>query len=94
MYIRVHDWHNDGVFIKATKSLKIVVLTCYLSHSPKIHRKVPSRTLKTENLAINKEKCCHEKYPLLEYDWHNDVLHFEGYNNKKLVLWYIELTGS
>ena len=36
--LRVHDWHNDGVFIKATKSLKIVVLTCYLSHSPKIHR--------------------------------------------------------
>ena len=36
--VRVHDWHNDGVFIKATKSLKIVVLTCYLSHSPKIHR--------------------------------------------------------
>ena len=36
--VRVHDWHNDGVFIKATKSFKIVVLTCYLSHSPKIHR--------------------------------------------------------
>ena len=31
----MHDWHNDGVFIKATKSLKIVVLTCYLSHSLK-----------------------------------------------------------
>ena len=29
---------NDGVFIKATKSLKIVVLTCFLSHSPKIHK--------------------------------------------------------
>ena len=25
-------------FIKATKSLKIVVLTCYLAHLPKIHR--------------------------------------------------------
>ena len=90
----MHDWHNDGFLLKL-KIFKIVVLTSYLSHSPKIHRKVPSRTLKTENLAIKKEKCCHEKYPLLEYnDWHNDVLNFEGYINKKLVLWYIELTGS
>ena len=75
----MHDWHNDGFLLKL-KIFKIVVLTCYLSHSPKIHRKVPSRTLKTENLAIKKEKCCHEKYPLLEYnDWHNDVLNFVGY---------------
>jgi len=36
--LQVHDCHNDGVFNKATKSLKMVVLTCYLSHLPKIHR--------------------------------------------------------
>jgi len=47
--------------------------------------------LKTENLAIKKEKCCHEKYPLLEYDWHNDVLQFEGYINKNLFCGILNL---